>query len=138
MDLLPAAAMPSASAIALAGAAAAGASLLLAFGWHFIRDSTDDQGGRKGDAAWQKFVMETCGGSAFPKSLLSLGYLRSSATWLLRDARRILTRQKVVVEGGRWSDAPVARLEDGAPLRLFDFAPRVPGRPLVLNFGSWT
>ncbi len=43
----------------------------------------------------------------------------------------------VVVEGSKWKDVPLLTL-DGFPKRLFDYAPKESGRPLVLNFGSWT
>jgi hypothetical protein len=82
--------------------------------------------------------MEVCGGNKFARSLATRGFVASSLRWFLRDARRALGLSRpVVVEGGPWADAALVSLE-GAPRRLADCAPSVRGRPLVLNFGSWT
>jgi hypothetical protein len=81
--------------------------------------------------------MEVCGGNKFAKTIATPGFVKSSVGWFLRDVRRLFNRGSVVLEGGKWADASVVTL-DGAPCRLFDYAPKTAGRPLILNFGSWT
>jgi hypothetical protein len=93
--------------------------------------------------------MEVCGGDKFINTVFHPGFVKSSATWFVRDMKRLLLKGGsssststaggggVVIEGAQWRDAPVFSL-DGTPRRLFEFAPREKGRPLILNFGSWT
>ncbi len=84
-------------------------------------------------------VMDVCGGSKFARTIATPGFVKSSLSWFFRDVRRLLfaPRNSVVVEGGPWADASVVTL-DGEARRLFDYRPSAAGRPLVLNFGSWT
>jgi len=154
-----------------AAAAAAAASLLLAgvaATWHFHRDALDEKRAARGTPETRAFVMATCGGADFPRSIATSGFVLSSLRTLARDVRDTLTgaRARVAAEGRAWPDAALAELPGGdaaelpasasaasaaaaaaagraaAPpprlLRLHDLAPRERGRPLVLNFGSWT
>ena len=146
--------------------AAGGGAALLALAaaaatWHFHRDVLDEKRALRGTPETKTFVMETCGGDKFAKSIATRGFVLSSLRFLWRDLRDALTgaRARVAAEGRRWPDAQLAELPLGdgegdddaaaaasgagaaAPprlLRLHDLAPRAAGRPLVLNFGSWT
>jgi hypothetical protein len=156
-------------------AAAAAASLALggvAATWHFHRSALDEKRANNGTAETRAFVMATCGGADFPRSIATPGFVLSSLRALARDVRDTLTgaRARVAAEGRAWPDAALAECGDDegdrggegaggdfaaaaaaaaaagrlaavpAPrlLRLHDLAPSVRGRPLVLNFGSWT
>lgn len=127
---------PSTTAMLIGGAGVAVAATAVA-GWMFLRDTFDEQRAKKGDAPHSKWIMDICGGDKFFNSVLKPGFVKTSAKWFVRDLKRLFAASSTAVEGGRWKDATVVTL-DGAPTQLFNFRPSQPGRPLILNFGSWT
>lgn len=106
-------------------------------GWQFLRDNLDEKRGKVGDKAHSEWIMKVCGGDKFANSLFKVGFLKSSVGWFIRDAKRILTGATVAADGSRWIDAELVD-SAGKPTRLFSLRPSAPGRPLILNFGSWT
>ena len=130
-----------ASALAVTGCAAAAVGLLVSATWPFHRNRLlDDKHMRVGDASHKKFVMDVCGGPAFVSSVLTLAFVRTSMQLFAKDVLGVLRGLVVAAEGRPWPDAAVVALDAGteAPLRLHSFRPKEAGRPLVINFGSWS
>jgi hypothetical protein len=135
--------------------------------WLLLRDDlVDEMGsarGKKGRQALDDFIMRVCGGQdGFSRSLMRWSFVRSSFNRLLGDIHDGLSGalSKVAKVGVSWPDAEVFELGelDGDKVasvaaadassgritqpsksrRLHSYLPSARGRPLVLNFGSWT
>jgi hypothetical protein len=136
--------------------------------WLLLRDDlVDEKGSARGSKkALDEFIMRVCGGQdGFSRSLMRWSFVRASLNRLRSDINDTLSGalRKVAREGKAWPDAEVfelCELDDGefggdaaadassgrmtqaskaaSSRRLHSYLPSARGRPLVLNFGSWT
>lgn len=135
--------------------------------WLLLRDDlVDEKGSARGSKkALDDFIMRVCGGQdGFSRSLMRWSFVRASLNRLGSDINDTLSGalRKVAREGKAWPDAEVfelGELDDGKfssdaaadassgrltqaskaiSRRLHSYLPSARGRPLVLNFGSWT